>query len=85
MSDFGDLVKQLRKDKHLSQEDVARAIGSSKGYVCGIEKDKVNPPSVKMIVKYAKLFRQDARELVRLAWVDKAPAIIRKDEEEFLE
>ena len=84
VSHFGDLVRKLRKEKSLTLEDVAKRIGSHKGYVSGIENDKVNPPSVRIIKKYAKLFGQDARTLVRLAWVDKAPAILREDAEEFL-
>jgi transcriptional regulator with XRE-family HTH domain len=84
VSHFGDLVKKLRKEKGLTLEAVAKKIGSHKGYVSGIENDKVNPPSVKIIQKYAKLFGQDARALARLAWVDKAPAILKKDAEEFL-
>ena len=81
MSRFGILVKQLRRERSLTLEEVARKIGSHKGYVSGIENDKVNPPSVKIIQKYAKCFGQDARALERLAWVDKAPAIIKKDAE----
>ena len=84
MSNFGDLVKRLRKEKGLTLEAVAKKIGSHKGYVSGIENDKVNPPSVKIIKKFAQLFRQDARTLARLAWVDKAPAILREDAEAFL-
>lgn len=84
MSHFGTLVKQLRQEKHLTLEAVAKKIGSHKGYVSGIENDKVNPPSVKIIVKYAKVFGQDPKALVRLAWVDKAPSIIREDAENFL-
>src|SRR5579862_1693541 len=85
MSHFGDLVRQLRKDKGLTLEAVAQKIGSHKGYVSRIENDKVNPPSVKIIRKYAKLFGRDARLLARLAWVDKAPLILRGDAEHFLE
>jgi transcriptional regulator with XRE-family HTH domain len=85
VSHFGDLVRKLRKEKGLTLEAVAKKIGSHKGYVSGIENDKVNPPSVKIIKKYAKLFGQDARTLARLAWVDKAPAILREDAERFLE
>lgn len=84
MSRFGDLVKKLRKERGMTLDAVAKKIGSHKGYVSGIENDKVNPPSVKVIQKYAKVFGQDARALVRLAWVDKAPAIIREDAERFL-
>jgi len=79
VSNFGDLVKRLRKEKGLTLEQVARKIGSHKGYVSGIENDKVNPPSVKIIRKFARLFSQDEKNLVRIAWADKAPAIIRDD------
>ena len=79
MSNFGDLVKRLRKERGMTLEQVARKIGSHKGYVSGIENDKVNPPSVKIIRKFAKLFSQDEKNLVRIAWADKAPAIIRDD------
>jgi transcriptional regulator with XRE-family HTH domain len=85
VSHFGALVKKLRHEKNLTLEAVARRIGSHKGYVSGIENDKVNPPSVKIIRRYAKVLGQDARMLVRLAWVDKAPPIIRQDAERFLE
>ena len=84
MSHFGDLVKRLRKEKGLTLEVVAKKLGSHKGYVSGIENDKVNPPSVKMLKKYAKIFGHDARRFVRLAWVDKAPALIKEDAEQFL-
>ena len=78
MSHFGDLVKKLRKGKGLTLEAVAKKLGSHKGYVSGIENDKVNPPSIKIIKKYAKVFGQDARTLARIAWVDKAPEILRR-------
>jgi transcriptional regulator with XRE-family HTH domain len=79
VSNFGDLVKRLRKEKGLTLEAVAKKIGSHKGYVSGIENGKVNPPSVKIIRKFARLFAQDERTLVRIAWVDKAPPIIRDE------
>lgn len=84
MSHFGELVKKLRQDSGLTLEAVAKEVGTFKGYVCGIENDKVNPPSVRMIRKFAKLFGQEVQPLVRLAWVDKAPAILRGEAEEFL-
>lgn len=79
MSNFGDLVKKLRKEKGLTLEAVAKKIGSHKGYVSGIENGKVNPPSVKIIRKFAKLFTQNEKTLVRMAWADKAPALIRDE------
>jgi len=79
MSGFGDLVKILRKGRGMTLEQVARKIGSHKGYVSGIENGKVNPPSVKFIRKFARVFQHDERQMVRLAYVDKAPKMI-KDE-----
>lgn len=79
MSDFGDLVKRLRKGRGMTLEQVARKIGSHKGYVSGIENGKVNPPSVKFIRKFARIFDHDEREMVRIAYLDKAPKAIREE------
>jgi transcriptional regulator with XRE-family HTH domain len=79
MSRFGDLVKRLRKDRSMTLEQVARKIQSHKGYVSGIENGKVNPPSVKFIRKFAKIFQYDEKQMVRMAYVDKAPKLIRDE------
>jgi transcriptional regulator with XRE-family HTH domain len=79
MSNFGDLVRRLRRERALTLDQVAKKIGSHKGYVSGIENGKVNPPSVKFIRKFAKLFAHDEKEMVRIAWLDKAPKIIREE------
>jgi transcriptional regulator with XRE-family HTH domain len=79
MSRFGDLVKQLRKERSMTLEQVARKIQSHKGYVSGIENGKVNPPSVKFIRKFARIFGYDEKQMVRMSYVDKAPKLI-KDE-----
>ena len=84
MSPFGVLVHALRKGRGLTMQVVARKVGTHKGYISGIENGKVNPPSVRVIQKYARVLEQDAKHLVRLAWVDKAPEIIREDAERFL-
>jgi len=79
MSSFGDLVKKLRKERGMTLEQVARKIGSHKGYVSGIENGKVNPPSVKFIRKFARIFQYDEKDMVRMATVDKAPALVRDE------
>jgi transcriptional regulator with XRE-family HTH domain len=79
------LVRTLRKERGWTLEAIARKIGTRKGYISGIENGKVAPPSVTIIKKYAKALGQDAKHLVRIAWVDKAPEIIREDAERFLE
>jgi len=79
MSNFGDLLRRLRKEQGPTLQAVARKVGSHKGYVSGIENDRINPPWVKITGRIAKLFLQDERMLVRIAWADEAPALIRED------
>lgn len=84
MTRFGTLVRQLRRQKGLTLEHVARKIGTHKGYISGIENGKVNPPSVSLVRKFAKLFGRDERHMVLVAWIDKAPKIIKPDLEGLL-
>ena len=79
MSNFGELIKKLRHERGMTLATVAREIGSNKGYVSGIETDKVNPPSAKLIRKLARLFDQEERVLLWIAWADKAPLVIRRE------
>ncbi len=79
MSNFGDLVRKLRKERGMTLEAVARKLGSHKGYVSGIENGKVNPPSVKFIRKFSKIFNWDEKRMAILAYVDKAPKLIREE------
>ena len=85
MSMFGEHIRSLRKERGLTLEQVARKVGTHKGYVSGIETGKVRPPSVKLIRKLAKVFGQDEKSLVRMAWVDKAPALIRDEALDYLQ
>lgn len=84
MSHFGTLMRRLRRENGWTLEDVARRIGSHKGYVSDIETGKAAPPSVRLIARFARVFGQDVRRLVGLAWVDKAPAMIRDEAGLFL-
>lgn len=43
---FGSLLRKLREDRQLRQEDLARTINVSTVYVCDIEKGRRNPPDV---------------------------------------
>lgn len=79
MSNFGVLLRRLRKDLGWSLNTVAKKVGTQKGYLSGIENGKVNPPSPKLLRKFAKLFDQDESALLRMAWADKAPPLIREE------
>jgi transcriptional regulator with XRE-family HTH domain len=79
MSNFGELMRRLRRERGFSLKTVARKLDTQKGYLSGIENGKVNPPSAKLVKRIAQLFQQDERMLLRLAWADKAPNLIRED------
>lgn len=52
---FGRRVKQLRKDRNLTQEDLAFKIGVDRSYMGFIERGEKNP-TLKNIDKLAKAF-----------------------------
>lgn len=79
MSNFGDLLRRLRREHGYSLRAVAKKLGTQKGYLSGIENAKVNPPSAKLVKRIAQIYRQDERMLLRLAWADKAPSLIREE------
>jgi DNA-binding XRE family transcriptional regulator len=73
LQSFGSRVKELRKARGMTLEKVARAVGTHKGYVSGIELGRVRPPSPRFVTRFARAFSVDEKELHRLAWVEKAP------------
>ena len=71
MVDFSIRIKQLRKDKHLTQAQVAKRIGVTASMVSAYETD-IRLPSYEVLVRLADLFgvtvdyllcRQDKRVL----------------------
>lgn len=79
MQDFGKRVRQLRHERKLTLEDVARPAGIRRGYLCGIENGRVNPPSPRVVRGIAKGLGVEPRELLLLATVQKAPREIKDD------
>lgn len=79
MSTFGELLRRLRREQGLSLRISAKKLGTQKGYLSGIENGKVNPPSAKLVKRIAALYRQDEKSLLRLAWANKAPSLIREE------
>ena len=68
---FGNRLKELRKRKGLTLKALADIIGSSKGYLSGIEHGKVNPPSDKFVRRIARAVGAQETDLLRLAYYDK--------------
>jgi len=77
MKTFGILLKKLRLKREWTLDDLAAKVGCRKGYLSGIESGALNPPSIKIVRRIAKIFRMDVRSLAWLAWREKAPKPIR--------
>ena len=76
---FGEKIRQLRKEKNLSQRDLATKVGVNFTYISKIENEKLDfgdYPSEELIRKLAKALRADADELLILA--EKIPEAIKK-------
>lgn len=71
MATFGEQLKAARLARGLTLETVAKRINSHKGYVSGIERGKVNPPSARVVKKLAKLFNHVYEELLVDAELEK--------------
>ena len=76
---FGKKLKELRKKKRLTLKAVADVIGSSKGYLSGIEHGKVNPPSDRFVRRIARLLSVGETEMLRLAYFDKVPREVKSE------
>jgi transcriptional regulator with XRE-family HTH domain len=70
---FGMIVKNLRAGKKLTLEDLGKLVKKSKGYLSGIENQKVRPPTPKIVASLAASLGFDANVLAQVAYVEKAP------------
>lgn len=52
---FGNILKKLRQDKNLTQEELAKIINSSRSNIANYENDK-NMPSVEVLNKLSEIF-----------------------------
>lgn len=77
MSDFGNALKNLRKQHKITQRDLAERVGVDFTYISKIETGAIaNPPSEKIIIQIAKVLETNADELILLA--KKIPEAIRE-------
>jgi transcriptional regulator with XRE-family HTH domain len=70
MTPFGQKIRDLRRERGLSQKDMAEAIGVSAAYLSALEHGKRGAPTWPMIQKiigYFNIIWDDAEELTRLA------------------
>lgn len=52
---FGNILKKIRQDKNLTQEDLAKQLNISRSNIANYENDK-NMPSVDILEKLSKIF-----------------------------
>ena len=62
-----NIIKQLRKQAGLRQEDMAQALGTSRQTIIAIENDKYNP-TLELAMKIAKLLGRPVEEIFFLFW-----------------
>ncbi len=76
---LGPYLRELRHQRGLSLEEVADQAGIRKGYLSGIERSQVNPPSPKVIRELSKILRVPRKPLLFMSLIEKAPEEIRAD------
>lgn len=68
METFGQKIHRLRKEKRITQLELAEKIGVDFSYVSKFENDRtVRPPAESTIRKLAEVLDTDAEELILLA------------------
>lgn len=63
MRDFSEIVKELRQSKGLTQTQLAERLGVKKSIISAYETDS-RPPSLDMLIKYAREFHVSADYLL---------------------
>lgn len=64
MSEFGDLLKSLRKEHKISQRKLAELVGIDFTYISKIESGAMDPPAEDKIIKIAEVFKTDKDKLL---------------------
>ncbi len=64
MSEFGQRLRDLRKQQGISQRDLASQVGINWTYVCKIETGQIAPPSEDVIRRIAQVLDADANDLI---------------------
>lgn len=63
MRTFGELIKEARKEKKITQRELASLIGVDFTYISKIETGALEPPSEEVIKKISKILDIDENEL----------------------
>jgi transcriptional regulator with XRE-family HTH domain len=66
MKSFGEHLRQLRKEKRITQRELADKIKVDYTYISKIETGALQPPSEDIIIKIAKVLEVDAEQMIIL-------------------
>lgn len=66
MKSFGEHLRQLRKDKRITQRELADKIKVDFTYISKIETGALQPPSEDVIIKIAKVLEVDEEQMIML-------------------
>lgn len=64
MTEFGELLKNIRKEKRISQRKLGEMVGIDFTYISKIENGTQAPPSEEVIRKIANVLEVDAHKLI---------------------
>ena len=67
MKSFGESLRQLRKDRRITQRELASKIGVDFSYISKIETGALEPPAEEIIIKISKVLEVDEESMIMLA------------------
>jgi transcriptional regulator with XRE-family HTH domain len=70
---FGTRLREIRKKAGMTLDVLAKKSKTSKGYLSGIENEKINPPMDRHVRQLANVLGQNEIEFLKLAYIDKLP------------
>lgn len=67
MSEFGELLRNLRKERKVTQRQLAERVGIDFTYISKIESGTMDPPAEDKIIKIAEVLQAEPEELILAA------------------
>lgn len=70
MTPFGQRMREMRREKNVTQKEMARALGVSAAYLSALEGGRRGRPTwalIQKIIGYFNIIWDDAEDLIRLA------------------
>lgn len=73
MKRFSEIIREARLSKRLTLIALAKATGTQKGYLSGIENEKVNAPVPKLVQRLCKILDLDYSGMLARSVFEKLP------------